>query len=322
MVVVVGVSELSKAVQRWQAEQADRNVIGQIKRPDSAMSLDQRIKTYEQLRDRLQSEQAIDKANQDIAVLYMRQGLDGKDEVLIDPHGLSADHTTTVSFLDVSNDGRLMAYATRLGGEDEIAVAFRDLDTRQDLADRLPKARYFGVSLTADKSGFYYSRHTDQGSRVYYHAMGTDPAQDSLIFGAGYGPEKIRLVLNRADSTLGIRVADVEHSIGRKVDHTIVSDGRSVVYALNRGVPFFMSNREAQVSQDIQRLALAVAGLAPKAADAVVAPAANYAVPPTAPATAYPPATLPPPPEPYWAVRPCTARAAIPCAAHYPRSAG
>jgi pilus assembly protein CpaE len=79
----------------------------------------------------------------------------------------------------------------------------------------------------------------------------------------GYGPEKIRLVLNRADSTLGIRVADVEHSIGRKVDHTIVSDGRSVVYALNRGVPFFMSNREAQVSQDIARLAAAVTGPPP-----------------------------------------------------------
>lgn len=82
----------------------------------------------------------------------------------------------------------------------------------------------------------------------------------------GYGPEKIRLVLNRADSTLGIRVADVEHSIGRKVDHTIVSDGRSVVYALNRGVPFFLSNREAQVSQDIQRLAMAITGPAPTGA--------------------------------------------------------
>jgi pilus assembly protein CpaE len=79
----------------------------------------------------------------------------------------------------------------------------------------------------------------------------------------GYTDDKIRLVLNRADSTLGIRVADVEHSIGRKVDHTIVSDGRSVVYALNRGVPFFLSNREAQVSQDILRLAQAVTGPAP-----------------------------------------------------------
>ena len=79
----------------------------------------------------------------------------------------------------------------------------------------------------------------------------------------GYTQDKIRLVLNRADSTLGIRVADVEHSIGRKVDHTVVSDGRSVVYALNRGVPFFLSNREAQVSQDILRLAQALTGPAP-----------------------------------------------------------
>lgn len=76
----------------------------------------------------------------------------------------------------------------------------------------------------------------------------------------GYGSDKVRLVLNRADSTLGIRVADVEHSIGRKIDHTIVSDGRSVVYALNRGVPFYLSNKDAQVSQDILRLATAVSG--------------------------------------------------------------
>jgi pilus assembly protein CpaE len=76
----------------------------------------------------------------------------------------------------------------------------------------------------------------------------------------GYEPSKVKLVLNRADSSLGIRVADVESSIGRKVDHTIVSDGRSVVYALNRGVPFFLSNREAQVSQDILRLAQSIAG--------------------------------------------------------------
>jgi pilus assembly protein CpaE len=76
----------------------------------------------------------------------------------------------------------------------------------------------------------------------------------------GYEKGSIQLVLNRADSTLGIRVTDVEHSIGRKVDHTIVSDGRSVVYALNRGIPFYISNREAQVSQDVLRLAKAVAG--------------------------------------------------------------
>jgi pilus assembly protein CpaE len=76
----------------------------------------------------------------------------------------------------------------------------------------------------------------------------------------GYERGKVRLVLNRADSALGIRVSDVEHSIGRKIDESVVSDGRSVVYALNRGVPFFLSNREAQVSQDILRLARSVVG--------------------------------------------------------------
>ncbi len=72
--------------------------------------------------------------------------------------------------------------------------------------------------------------------------------------------KKVKLVLNRADTTLGIRVADVENSIGKKVDSTIISDGRAVVYALNRGVPFVLSNRESQVSQDILRLARAVIG--------------------------------------------------------------
>jgi hypothetical protein len=41
-----------------------------------------------------------------------------------------------------------------------------------------------------------------------------------------------------------------------------------VVYALNRGVPFFVSNREAQVSQDIHRLAMAVTGPPPTTAAA------------------------------------------------------
>jgi pilus assembly protein CpaE len=76
----------------------------------------------------------------------------------------------------------------------------------------------------------------------------------------GYEESKVRLVLNRADGNLGIRVADVEHSIGRRVDHTIVSDGRGVVYALNRGIPFVLTNREAQVSQDVAALARMIAG--------------------------------------------------------------
>jgi pilus assembly protein CpaE len=81
-----------------------------------------------------------------------------------------------------------------------------------------------------------------------------------LVSTLGYPDDKLKLVLNRADSAYGIRVQDVEQSIGRKIDHSIVSDGQTVVYALNRGVPFVLGNRHARVSQDVIKLTKAVAG--------------------------------------------------------------
>jgi pilus assembly protein CpaE len=73
----------------------------------------------------------------------------------------------------------------------------------------------------------------------------------------GYG-DRLKLVLNRADSAFGIRVADVENSVGRKIDQQVVSDGRTVVYALNRGVPFVWSNSQAPVSEDILKIGRAL----------------------------------------------------------------
>jgi prolyl oligopeptidase len=129
-------------------------------------------------------------ADQDLYIIYMREGLDGEDQVLIDPHPMSPDHTTSVNLLDVSKDGTVMAYGVREGGEDEVTVKLFDVDKRTNLEDGLPKGRYFGVSIMPDKSGLYYSRHKEEGSRIYYHAMGTDPSTDVELFGEGYGPDK------------------------------------------------------------------------------------------------------------------------------------
>ncbi|HEX6736861.1 MAG TPA: prolyl oligopeptidase family serine peptidase [Vicinamibacteria bacterium] len=130
-------------------------------------------------------------ADQDLFVLYVRRGAGGADEVLLDPHRLSADHRTSVNLMEVSEDGTRVVYGVRQGGEDEVTVKLLDVDTRQDVGEALPKARYSGVALSADKSILYYSRLTPQGPRVFRHALGTDPAGDKEIFGGGYGPEKI-----------------------------------------------------------------------------------------------------------------------------------
>ena len=131
------------------------------------------------------------RADQDLPVIVMRRGADGPEEVLVDPHPLSPDHTVSVQILNVSDDGKLLAYGTRTGGEDEVTVTLFDLETRKELPDRLPRARYFGVSLEPGRRGFYYSRFGTEGSRVYRHSMGSAAASDSLLFGAGYGPGKI-----------------------------------------------------------------------------------------------------------------------------------
>ena len=132
-------------------------------------------------------------ANQDLPAIYMREGLRGKDQVLVDPHPMSPDQSTSVSLLEVSRDGTLLLYGVRKGGEDETTVRLLDVETRKHLPDELPRGRYFTVSVKPDKRGLYYSRYQAQGSRVYYHAMGSDPSQDRKIFGEGYGPEKIIL---------------------------------------------------------------------------------------------------------------------------------
>jgi prolyl oligopeptidase len=129
-------------------------------------------------------------ADQDLAILYVRKGITGKDEVLIDPHPLSPDHRTSVNLLDVTEDGTMIAYGVQQGGEDENTVHFRNVDTGKDLEDTLPRARYQGVSVTPDKKAVYFSRLEKEGPHVYLHAFGTDAAQDKKLFGDGYGPDK------------------------------------------------------------------------------------------------------------------------------------
>jgi prolyl oligopeptidase len=128
------------------------------------------------------------RADQEQAILYVKKG-DGPEEVLVDPHGLSPDHSASANFQDVSPDGRLLAYGVRQGGQDEVEVRLMDVDSRQAL-ESLPKARYSGVAIAADKASLYYSRVTPEGPRVYRHRIG-GAQMDEELFGSGYGPEKI-----------------------------------------------------------------------------------------------------------------------------------
>jgi len=131
------------------------------------------------------------KADQEQYVICMRDGEKGKEQVLIDPNPMSAEHTTNVDIFDVSKDGKLLAYMLRAGGKDETEVRFLDLDTRKELPDVLPLALYFDVTFLPDRSGFYYSMILDEGPRVRFHKLGTPVGNDLDVFGKGYTKESI-----------------------------------------------------------------------------------------------------------------------------------
>ena len=71
----------------------------------------------------------------------------------------------------------------------------------------------------------------------------------------GYPASKVRYLVNRADSPGGIDPLDLERALGRVPEHQVMSDGRLVVQSNNEGVPFVLASPDAQISQDVMRIA-------------------------------------------------------------------
>jgi prolyl oligopeptidase len=130
------------------------------------------------------------RAEQELFVLYVRHGRAGKDEVLVDPHSLSADHSTSVVSFDLSQDGSLAAYGVRAGGQDEVEMHFVETATRKELSDVLPRADYESLAIEPSKRGVYYSILTPKGGRLFHHVMGTAASSDELVFGGEFGSDK------------------------------------------------------------------------------------------------------------------------------------
>jgi pilus assembly protein CpaE len=68
-----------------------------------------------------------------------------------------------------------------------------------------------------------------------------------------YDPTRITLVLNRADSDVGLRAADVEAVTGRVAEVLIPSD-RDVPRSLNEGVPIAIGHERSAVASAMRQL--------------------------------------------------------------------
>ncbi len=70
-----------------------------------------------------------------------------------------------------------------------------------------------------------------------------------------YPQDKLMLVVNRSDSSGGIRAEDVEQNIRFKVSANVVSAGQLMITAVNQGVPVVISQRDSPVVKNLLELA-------------------------------------------------------------------
>ena len=126
-------------------------------------------------------------------VIYTMTSLEGVPKVLIDPNKLSTDGTVALSALEVSDNGKLLAYGTSASGSDWQEWKVRDIETGQDLPDTIKFVKFSSASWTADSKGFFYSRYDEPNEatkmqdanfyqKLYYHVIGTQQADDILIY--------------------------------------------------------------------------------------------------------------------------------------------
>jgi len=129
---------------------------------------------------------------QNQAVLYTVTSLEAQPQMLLDPNTLSPDGTVALSGLEVSPDGKLLAYSLSASGSDWQEWKVRDVQTGKDLSDDLKWVKFSGASWTRDGKGFFYSRYDEPKSdalkgtnyfqKVYYHKLGTPQAEDVLVY--------------------------------------------------------------------------------------------------------------------------------------------
>ncbi|MGC9526060.1 MAG: prolyl oligopeptidase family serine peptidase [Limnospira sp.] len=130
---------------------------------------------------------------QNQSVLYVLDDLDGEPRVLFDPNTLSEDGTVALSGIAITEDGKLMAYGLSTSGSDWQEWQVLDIETGENLGDRIRWVKFSSASWTHDNRGFFYSRYDEPNEdtqyedinyyqKLFYHRLGTPQSEDILIY--------------------------------------------------------------------------------------------------------------------------------------------
>ena len=204
---------------------------------------------------------------QNQSIFYYQKGLDGTEQVFLDPNKLSADGTAAVTLLGVSKDKKYIAYAINLSGSDWQTIHVMEIAGAKKLSDELNWVKFSGAAWAGD--GFYYSRYQqpidgkelsgkNEDHEVWYHKIGTAQAEDKLIYkdadhplryyGAQTTEDERYLIISKSEGTYGselmyqdlyIQGSKLEYlTHGFKNDYAVLdNDGKDLLVLTDADAP-------------------------------------------------------------------------------------
>ncbi len=156
-------------------------------------------------------------------------------KLVVDPNALDAKGMTAIDWFVPSPDGRLVAVSLSQGGSEDGTLHIVDAATGKEAGEPIANVQYptggGSMAWAADGKSFWYTRYPTGApeedrhfyQHVYFHRLGTSPANDPDVLGKGIPNGKIAEILLDDGFDAGHPTAIIENG----------DSGQYVVYALN-----------------------------------------------------------------------------------------
>ena len=214
---------------------------------------------------------------QDQDVLWTAPAPDAEGKVLFDPNELSEEGTTALSDVAVSDEGEDVALALSHAGSDWRRWRVRSADTGEELPDRVDWSKFTSAAWTKDGAGFFYGCYPEPPAgaaydapnvdmELRYHRLGTDSADDPLVFASpahpdwGFEPEVsddgrflVLTVWRGTDPETRMYVADLTGGVDDAVARPVLdeADARYEHIATVDRMLYLLTDREAPLGRVI-----------------------------------------------------------------------
>jgi len=137
-------------------------------------------------------------ASENISRLYVRNGLDGTEKLVLDPAKYPAPQGShnAINYYEPSWDGSLVAVGISSGGSENAVIHIINVGTGEEFKEQIDRARFGSVHWRPDNHSFFYNRlqklfpgqpaaEEEEKSIDYLHIVGTSPENDVPALGFG-----------------------------------------------------------------------------------------------------------------------------------------